>query len=793
MFRNYLTIAWRNLLKHRLFSFINIAGLSLSMAVCMMIMVRTIDFFRYDTVHPHIQQTYRILSKINSTPGDSWTLASTPLPLAEELTSYDQTIAAATSLYPVSATLSGGVEEIPLRGAFTQPAFFDVFGFSLQYGNTHSTLSHPYSIVLSQKVAVKIFGDANPLGKTITLKNLGEFMITGVLNEPPGKSHFEFDAYISSSTVSSLEKLGHLSKKSDTWDSFELGYTYVVLQPQATASSLSLVLEEIGNSVAQNANEKERFAFMFQSVASITPSWDRLNNDIARGGSWGKIITEVGIALIILVSATFNYTNLSIARSLSRTREVGIRKLAGARRGQIFFQYILEAILIALGAFCFAQVMLGFILEFRPFNDGYEFVPSIALDWQIAACFLVFAFVVGILAGSLPAWILSSFRPIKMLQNVGSQRIMGGLTFRKTLLVFQFSLSLLVMIFLSAFYRQFSFLASGDNGFQKDNRLSIPINPKDQSIFKTSLDAQSTVEKIAATSQSFGYRALSEIAVEGQGPQKVTLANYAGDAGVIPVFGLTLVAGSNFNETSEQSGDQVLINEAAIKVLGFKTSGESVGKFLRVEDSVSLQVAGVLQDFYHEGLGNAIRPMAIRCKPDGYALLTMTVLPSKKTAALRDLEKTWKNIYPQHPFVYHWLDSTLEELHSQRATVSLLGFLAFTTLCIAALGLLGLVVYTVETRRKEISIRRIIGAHIGSIISLLSKGYVKLLALAGAIALPLGYLLSEFFLMNFANRVTVGIGSLLLCFGTLLLLGMVLIIPQTYRASVENPAENLRE
>jgi putative ABC transport system permease protein len=791
MFRNYLIIAWRNLLKHRLFSFINIAGLSLSMAVCMMIMVRTIDFFRYDTFLPHIQQTYRILSKINSASGDSWTLASTPLPLAEALTAHDQTISATASLYPVNATLSGGVEEMFLQGAFTQSSFFDVFGFTLQYGNTQNTLSHPYSIVLSHKASVKIFGDASPLGKTITLKNLGEFIITGVLNEPPGKSHLEFDAYLSFATVSSLENLGHLPKKSDTWDSFELGYTYVMLQPQATASSLSRVLEAIGNSIVQNPNEKDRFAFMFQSVASITPSWDRINNDIARGGSWGKIITEVGIALIILVSATFNYTNLSIARSLSRTREVGIRKLAGARRGQIFFQYIMEAILIALGALCFAQVMLGFILEFKPFNDGYEFVPSIALDWQIALCFLVFAFMVGILAGSLPAWILSSFRPIKMLQNVGSQRIMGGLTFRKALLVFQFSLSLLVMIFLSAFYRQFSFLASGDNGFQKDNRLSIHINPKDQSILKTSLEAQSSLEKIAATSQSFGYRALSEIAVDGPGPQKVTLTNYAGDAGVIPVFGLTLVAGSNFNETAGQ--DQVLINEAAIKVLGYKTSSEAVGKFLHVDDSVNLQVAGVLQDFYHEGLGNAIRPMAIRCNPDGYALLTMTVLPSKKTAALWDLEKTWKNIYPQHPFVYRWLDSSLEELYSQRATVSLLGFLAFTTLCIAALGLLGLVVYTVETRRKEISIRRIIGAHIGSIISLLSRGYVKLLALAGAIALPLGYLLSEFFLMNFANRITVGVGGLLLCFVILLLLGIVLIIPQTYRAAVENPAENLRE
>ncbi|MBL0740570.1 ABC transporter permease [Chryseolinea lacunae] len=793
MFRNYLVVAWRSLLKHRLFSFINIAGLSLSMAVCMMIMVRTIDFFGYDTFHPNLSQSYRILSRINSAGGDSWRLASTPLPLTDALVPNDQAIAATTSLYPaLNTTLVGGVEELPMAGAFTQPSFFRVFGFSLQHGNPQTALNHPYSIVLSNRMATTFFGNVNPLGKTVTLKNFGEFLVTGVLNEPPAKSHFEFDAYVSWSTVAPLEHLGRLSKKSQTWDSFEYGYTYVTLQPHATKAALNNVLNNISRTITKESTAGGSYAFELQPLASVTPGWDHINNDIARGGSWGKIIAEVSIAFIILISATFNYTNLSIARSLSRTREVGIRKLAGARRTQIFAQYIVEAVVIALGALCFAQVMLEFILEYKPFNDSYEFIPSMAMNWKVMSCFLLFALVVGFLAGSLPAWILSSFRPVKMLQNVGAQRIMGALTLRKALLVFQFSLSLLVMIFLSTFYRQFSFLASGDNGFQKDNCISIHINPKDRSVIKTALDERSTVQQVAAVSQSFGSRAVSALQLGLPDQQKVKVSSYAGDAGVVPVFNLTLVAGANFDKTAEQRGDQVLINEAAVKALGLKTNGDAIGKYLQANDSVNLHVAGVLKDFYHEGLGNAIRPMMIRCKPEGYALLTLRVHESKTSAAVKDLENIWKTIYPQHPFVYRWLDRTLEESYSQRATVSLLGFLAFTTLSIAALGLLGLVVYTVETRRKEISIRRVVGAHIVSIIALLSKGYLMLLVVAGCIALPLGYMLSKFFLTNFANQVTLGIGSLVLCFGMLLCLGILLIVPQTYRASIQNPAENLR-
>lgn len=793
MFRNYLTVAWRSLLKHRLFSFINIAGLSMSMAVCMMIMVRTIDFFSYDTFHPNLSQSYRILSRINSAGGDSWRLASTPLPLTDVLAANDQAIAASTSLYPaINTTILGGLEELPLKGAFTQPSFFNVFGFSLQHGNAQTVLNHPYSIVLSSRMAAKVFGDLNPIGKTVTLKNLGEFLVTGVLNEPSGKSHFEFDAYVSWSTVGPLEQLGRLSKKSLTWDSFEYGYTYVTRHPHATEAALNSILNNISRTITKESTAEGSYAFELQPLASVTPGWEYINNDIARGGSWGKIIAEVSIAFIILISATFNYTNLSIARSLSRTREVGIRKLAGARRGQIFAQYIVEAIVIAFGALCFAQVMLEFILEYKPFNDGYEFIPSLAMNWKVMSCFILFALFVGVLAGSLPAWILSSFRPVKMLQNVGAQRIMGALTLRKALLVFQFSLSLLVMIFLSTFYRQFSFLASGENGFQKDNCISIHINPKDHAAIKTALNERTTIQHVAAVSQSFGTRAISELQLGLPDQQKVKVTNYAGDVGVVSVFRLTLAAGSNFSEAAEQRGDQVLINEAAVKALGLKTNSEAIGKYLQANDSVNLHVAGVLKDFYHEGLGNAIRPMVIQCNPERYALVTMRVHESKASAAVKDLEAIWKNIYPQHPFVYRWLDRTLEESYSQRATVSLLGFLAFTTLSIAALGLLGLVVYTVETRRKEISIRRVVGAHVASVIALLSKGYLMLLVIAGCIALPLGYVLSKLFLTNFANQVTLGVGSLLVCFGLLLCLGILLIVPQTYRASIQNPAENLR-
>jgi putative ABC transport system permease protein len=551
------------------------------------------------------------------------------------------------------------------------------------------------------------------------------------------------------------------------------------------------VLNQINREINKDAKEG-KLVFESQSLKKITPSPDLLN-DIGRGTTWGKLFAVVGIGLIILVSACFNYTNLTIARALTRAREVGIRKVAGAKRIQIFFQYIVESVLIAFLSLLLASVMLSFIIRYNLFGDGGSFSPSISSDYTVFLSFLIFALLSGVVAGAAPAWILSSFRPANVLKNISTVKLFGNLSLQKTLIVFQFSLSLVIVIFLFAFYRQFSYMAEADQGFRKQNILTIPLIGGDENIMKTELSGISGVENIAALSDNFGRYPSGTISAsldrnEAKPPQ---LQYYYGDEQLIPVMHLQLKAGSNFPSSTKEE-KYIILNEEAVTALHFRNEQDAIGKHLWINDSTSLQVIGVLKNFHYQNLGIPIRPMALRSAAGAYSYLNVSVKAANNQQLLKAVERTWKQLHPHEPFSYYWLEKHLDELASQKDTISILGYLAFIAITLASLGLLGLVVYTIETKRKEISVRKIIGAEVTQLVMLLSRSFIKLLVISGFIAIPVGYILSFVFLQNFASRVSFGIGSALTCFFFLLVIGLITIISQTFRASTVNPVKNLR-
>lgn len=789
MLKNYFKIALRNLGRHRLFSFINIFGLALSMSVCMMVMIRVKDEFSYDRFHPQADRTYRILSEVNNNKGDQFHLASTPLPLKQELQQQNNVIEDAVQVYPVNdIKVQYNKTLISVRAAFTDPSFFRVFGFTLDAGNKQTALQQPNSIVLSADAAERFFGKENAVGKVLSFDKWGSFVVTGVLNKS-GKSHINYDVYVSSSGIPQLERSGVLAAKSSTWDSFEYGYTYVLLNKSATQKQLNTALNNIV-SVINRESRGGNFAFKAQSLNDITPSSMELGNEIGGGSGWSKIWTEIGIALLILIAACFNYTNLTIARALTRAKEVGIRKVSGAVRMQIFTQYIVESIVIALFALGLANVFLQLILEYKPFNDGYEFVPVVTLDFTTFLWFFLFALITGAIAGAAPAWILSAFKPVQVLKNIATHKLFGNISIQRTLIVFQFSLSLVIIIFLSSFYRQFSYMAKVDTGFRKDNIVTINLEGADPTLVANEAKKLAGVETVTAMSGNFGRHATGTThAWLDKSKTPVRLNYYYGDAASIPVMGLQLVAGSNL---PENAGRYMVVNETATKALGFSNNAEAINKMVWLNDSLQVQIAGVIKDFYYQGAGNRISPMAIRSSTNGYNVLNVHASVAKDAKLMAQLESAWKMLYPGKPFNSYWLGKQIEEANGQDSSVSLLGFLAFMTISIASLGLLGLVIYTVETKRKEISIRKVIGASVQQLTMLLSKGFIKLLIIAGCIAMPLGYVLSFFFLQNFANRISLGAGWLLLCFAFLLAIGLFTIISQTWKAAAANPVEKLK-
>ncbi len=550
MFKSYLKIVLRNFAKNKLTTFINIFGLGLSMSVGLMILIRTQDALSYDKFHPSPGRTYRITSEYNKKGGEKWQLASTPLPLDQALLREKNIVEEAVNIYPAlngKATANG--KELNINGVFTEPSFFKIFGFTLASGNAATALQQPNSIILNKITADKFFGSDDVLGKVIKMENGTPFIVTGVMNNPPGKTQLAYDAYASYSTVAQIENNKLLSKKSSDWFAFNSAYTYVLLQKNTGTGALQSQLNAIANNL-NNENKEGESSFHIQPLSKITPAAGNLDNDSGGGTSWAKIYFEVGFALLILLAACFNYTNLTIARALTRAKEVGIRKIVGAKRSQVFVQYVFESVLLSLLSLAFAWFILSFIVRYAPFNDDYEFIPSsFHYNTAFIAWSLVYALFTGLLAGIAPAWVLSAFTPLRVLKNLSTAKLLGKVSLQKTLVVFQYSLSLTIIIFLFAFTRQFSFMAKANPGFTKNNMMVIPLNGFDEKIAAQKITDVSGVKSVAATSANFTkhFNGMNAPFWLSNKKDAIGLNYYYADANFISSMDFDFVAGRNFS------------------------------------------------------------------------------------------------------------------------------------------------------------------------------------------------------------------------------------------------------
>jgi putative ABC transport system permease protein len=796
MFRSYFKIAIRNLSKNKLTSFINIFGLGLSMSVGLMIMIRLQDDLSYDKFHPSAEKTYRITSEYHKLNDAKWQMASTPLPLGDVL-KQGSAVEDVVNIYPaLRGKATAGGKEMYLNGAFTEPSFFTIFGFTLAAGNPSSALQMPNTIVLGKSTASRFFGNADAIGKTITMENGTGFIITGILNEAPGKSHIGFDAYASYSTVSQLEKNKMLPVKSTDWYAFNTAYTYAVLKKGIKKSSFQQQLNGIATEMNKQ-NTKGKTAFHLQALNDISPGTDRLMNDMGAGSSWTKIYIEGGLSLLILLAACFNYTNLTIARALTRAKEVGIRKIVGAKRSQVFTQYIFESVLLSILSLGFAWLILSMIVRYAPFNDDYEFIPSsFNYNLEYIGWSVVYAVFTGLLAGSSPAWILSAFKPLRVLKNLSTARIMGKLGLQKSLIVFQYSLSLVLIIFLFVFYRQFSYMAKADPGFKKENTMVLPLNGMNAKIAAQKIEEVNGVKSVAASSARFNkhFSGMNAPMWISNKEDAIGLNYYYADEKFASLLDFDIVAGHNFPSmlSADEKEHYMMINEKAAQVLGFVKAGQAIGQKLWMNDSTQLEITGVIKDFVYENAGKPIAPLALRSKKDAYSYLYVHTENADKKIMEAKIKNALTGIASSKDISISWLDTDLAESNSQTATISLLGFLGFIALAIATLGLLGLVLYTVEVKSKEISIRKVIGASEKQLVNILSKGFIRLLVIAGLIAMPVGWLLATLFLQNFSMRINFGFVNVLLCFLFLLGIGLFTIISQTYRAATTNPVKALR-
>jgi putative ABC transport system permease protein len=793
MLVNYIKIAFRNLLRQKLFSFINIFGLALSMSVCLLVLLRIKDQLAYDQFHPQPDRIYRITTTVTNKEGNVYRLATTPLPLVNTLLSEYNVVDQPVRLYPAGSQRStGGEKKLPLHGAFTDAAFFNVFGFTLQAGDPHNALKEPNSIVLGKETAEKFFGSKTALGEVISIGQWGDFRVTGIMDKPAGKSHINFEAYISMSSVPVLEKTGKLASNLESWNMGTAAYTYLLLKKRADAQQLDRAIKSVSAKLMQQSklSGKEKFEFDVQPFNEIILG-EEMVYPLGNTGSRSKVWAEVAIGLIILISACFNYTNLSIARSLKRGKEVGIRKVNGASRLQVFIQFIIESVILSLLALGLAVFLLKTIWSDAPFSS--EFLPAGAtIDGMLIFWFFLFSLFTGLLAGVLPAWALSSFKPVEVLKNLSNIKLFGGNRFGKALIVAQFTLSLVITLFAIIFYKQFDYMARLDPGYARDHIISIPLNGNNYDLVSHDMASLSGVLQVSASSTNPGKDVTGTANVSLQpGMQPVGMDYYFTDRNFIGNMKLRLLAGGNFPLTAG-ADRYVIVNEKALSQLKLSSPAEAVGKAIWLHDTLQVQIAGVIKDFYHRGVDMPYRPLLLRYQPDELRFLQVRTAADDPAALAAQLGAVWKKYNPGESFSWSWWKEDQFKGQNALSTVSMLAFLAFMAITIACLGLLGIVIYNTETRKKEIGIRKVLGAGVSTVIMLLSKKFLKLVIIAGCIAIPVSYLAGYFFLNIFANRISPGIGIMLSGFAGILALAMLTIGAQVYKVAVANPVDSLR-
>jgi putative ABC transport system permease protein len=810
MIRNYLKTALRNLWRHKSFSAINIAGLAVSMSVCLLILSMIAGLMSYDDFHVNGERIYRVLSK--RAQGGSWN-ATSVMPLGEELEDhYPGVEAVATLRAGIGGDASQGETVVALSGLYADGDFFRFFDFPVLHGNPETALQEPFSMVLSRASAEKLFGTIDVVGRTLHFsdrgmmpigvglrskpEDYGEFKVTAVLDKMPGHSHLVFDFLASFQTLYSLESRGVEQTLSGDWNNIWQTYQYVMLDDAYDGNYLQSALDKLA--LAHYPEERDfRAQFRAQALGAITPG-KLISNSLKFTLPLEALYFLAVLALVVILSACFNYTNLSMARSLNRSKEIGIRKAAGAVRRQIMVQFMGEAVVVALFALLLAS---GIYALLKPafaslWLNQYIAIPF-AEDMSILLWFTLFAVLVGCLAGLLPSIYLSAFRPIAALKNPGSEKLVRRITLRKTLITAQFVLSLVFILSAILLRAQLRHLLELEYGFNSERILNVRLQGHDHRKFIRAFGDHSGVERISGSGflPATGFKSGTTIRGAEQPGDSIYVDQLFCDAGFLESLELRFIAGKAFPADLPDDSDHYLIlNRRAIEELGFGQPALAIGRtFTAGDQNQLLEVTGVVEDFRTGIMIEKDGSFAIRYRPADFIYANIKLIPGREEDVLAHLQKVWRQFDPLHSLDYRFFNHQLDESHAVLGDIGyVVGFVAALAVLISCMGLLGIAAFTSESRVKEIGIRKILGAGVGQLILLLSGSYGVLIGIAVSIAIPLSVSINNLWLREFPDRVEFGPGIIGIGVALLLALAAAAVLSQTWRVSRTNPADILR-
>jgi putative ABC transport system permease protein len=805
MIRNYFVVALRNLKKNKLFSAINIFGLAISMSVCLGIIMLVADQLTYDRHNSKRDRVFRVntryLDAHGLPAGNDYSTA--PLPVAstllEEYTNVEKAVRIRRGFG------NGWIEfdqdvSIPLAGFFADPDALDVFELKLKHGDPASALSNPFSVVVTEKAAKKLFTDhENPVGKTVKVGDLGEYTVTGVIEENGAKSHIVFEALASFSTINSLIAQGKMTQNDIEWENFTGGWVYVLLKEPGSVLSVEKNLQAIANTRRPGKHmgtDERKYGFYLQNLCSITPG-PFINNAI--GPFMPKVFVYFfgGLALIVMLTSCFNYTNLSIARSLNRAKEIGVRKVNGAGSRHIFVQFLSESIILSLIALL---VAVGLLVVVKPFLLNLRFAQILKWDleanYTVYGVFILFSIIVGTMAGFFPAVVLSRFEILKVLKKGASLRVFSRINLRKSLIVCQLSLSLVFIISVVLLYDQLNLFMRADHGFAMNDKYNVRLNGSSFQALKQELSKYPNLISISGSSHvpATGMTRTQAFKHELIDNEALSMDYFDVEENYLENMSIRLIAGAVFDPRHSSVKDKLLINEVAVQKLNLKSPHDAVGKILfDAQDSSRYEVIGVVENYNHQVLVDKIDPMALRFNPEGLEILQVKY-SGPAADALMTIEAGWKKVNPSQRSDVKFFEDEVKGFYNTVFSdfVSIIGVISFMAIVISCLGLLGMATYSTEVRMKEISIRKVLGSSSSTIVFLLSKSFLVLLAVAISIATPLAFMVNNLWLQHVAYRASFGIQTIAIGVSILTVLGLLTIGSQTFKAAFANPAKALR-
>ena len=797
MIKNYFKITFRQLFKYKAFSAINILGLAFSMSICLLIILLIKDAHSFDLFHVESDQIYRVVTTPERKDGSSEPYATSPYLVGETML---EDYAQVETWTPLINTLSGTIDKkIAFKGLFTSPSFFEMFGFEMTSGNPSTALNEPFSIVLTKELSQKLFKKENPIGKEINISGYSNlFKVTGVLKDFPGKTHLEFEALSSITTQFALEKNETVSSVTDTWHNYYSCYNFVRLNNLNDSKKAELALADIVNTKYKGLELEARdmgYQFTLQPLNEITPG-SIMSNSMGRGMPSFLIWFLTVLGLVIILSACFNYTNLTIARSFARTKEIGVRKTMGASKTQVFWQFISEAIATSLLSFGIAFLLLKGL---KPLFLQLNFTSFIDLDLtegiELYILFLLFAISVGFIAGLLPAMTLSKISPQRVLQNLKNVRLIKRMGVRKVLLVVQFAVTLIFFITVTIAWQQINHATKNNFGFSQPKTLLVDIQGESYNKALTAFSQVSGVDKISAISFPMGTWEDASVNVRMEAEdEKIDVRDYFIDENYLSHFDIDLIAGENFPKNLSQQNELfTIVNERFVKQFELGQPEDAIGKSIIIGNDLNITIQGVVADFLFKPTSYAIEPLLLRYDPSQLGTLNLSLITNDPLITLTSLERTWGKLNDA-PFQAEFFDARIKENYSNVTDIIwMVSFIAMMSMIISCMGLLGLAIFLAKAKAKEMSIRKVMGASAKDVLILLTKNHLLLLGIATGIAIPISYLIGAQLLQVFAIQIPLSIKLFLPGILILLLVVMLTTGVQTLKAALSNPVDSLKD